>query len=93
MVTRDRLSNEAQLAFSLFNQTAQQLQLAKAKVQENTPVYAVVEPATVPVRASKPSKMMILVGFVFLGVVAASVQIIFADSIEAIKTQVFEKKS
>lgn len=92
-VTRDRLSNEAQLAFSLFNQTAQQLQLAKAKVQENTPVYAVVEPATVPVRASKPSKMMILVGFVFLGVVAASVQIIFADSIEAIKTQVFEKKS
>lgn len=92
-VTRDRLSNEAQLAFSLFNQTAQQLQLAKAKVQENTPVYAVVEPATVPVRASKPSKIMILVGFVFLGVVAASVQIIFADSIEAIKTQVFEKKS
>lgn len=80
-VTRDRLSNEAQLAFGIFNQTAQQVQIAKAKVQENTPVYAIVEPATVPVRASKPSKAMILVGFIFLGCCAASAKILFGDTI------------
>ena len=65
-VTRERLTNEANLAFSLFNQTSQQLQMAKAKVQETTPVYATVEPATVPIKPSKPSKPMILIGFVFL---------------------------
>jgi len=84
-VTRDRLTNEAQLAFSLFNQTSQQLQMAKAKVQENTPVYAIVEPASVPIRASKPSKVMILIAFIFLGGALASAKIIFADNINNFK--------
>ena len=70
---QERLQNEMNLAFNLYNQTAQQLQMAKAKVQESTPVYAVVQPATVPLKASKPSKMILLVGFIFLsGVGAAS---------------------
>ncbi len=63
---QERLQNEMSLAYSLYNQTAQQLQLARAKVQESTPVYAVVQPATVPLKPSKPSKIMILVGCVFL---------------------------
>lgn len=63
---RDRLENEATLAFNLFNQTSQQLQMAKAKVQEQTPVYATITPATVPLRPSAPRKMLILVGFVML---------------------------
>ncbi len=70
---QERLQNEMNLAFNLYNQMAQQLQMAKAKVQESTPVYAVVQPATVPLKASKPSKMILLVGFIFLsGVGAAS---------------------
>ena len=54
-----------------------QLQMAKAKVQEITPVYTVVQPATVPLRASKPSKLMILVGFVFLAGVGSVGWILF----------------
>ena len=77
---RRRLENEANLAFSLYNDTAQQLQLAKAKVQENTPVYTVVQAASVPLKASKPSKMMILVGFVFLAGVASVGWILFGRS-------------
>lgn len=77
----ERLQNEMQLAFNLYNSMAQQLQMAKAKVQEITPVYAVVQPATVPLLASKPSKMLILVGFVFLAVVAASAWILFGKDI------------
>ena len=73
----ERLRNEAQLAFNLYNSTAQQLQAARAKVQENTPVYAIIEPATVPVKASKPRKVMILAGFIFLAFVAASAWILF----------------
>lgn len=74
---RDRLQNEVSLAFSLYNSTAQQLQAAKAKVQQTTPVYTVVQPATVPLRPSKPSKMLILVGCVFLAVVAAAAWVLF----------------
>lgn len=73
----ERLRNEAQLAYSLYNTTAQQLQMAKAKVQENTPVYTVLQPATVPLKPSKPSKVMILIGFVFLAIVGGSVWVLF----------------
>ena len=80
---QERLQNEMALNYSLYNQMAQQLQLAKAKVQESTPVYAVLQPATVPLRAAKPSKMMILVGFVFLFGVAASAWVLFGEDLLA----------
>ena len=62
---QERLRNEMNLAYNLYNQMAQQLQMAKAKVQEQVPVYTVIQPATVPLHASKPSKMLLLIGFVF----------------------------
>ncbi len=74
---QERLQDEMNLAYNLYNQTAQQLQLAKAKVQESTPAYAVVQEATVPLRASKPSKPMILIGFVFLAGVGSVGWILF----------------
>lgn len=74
---QERLRNEMELAFNVYNQTAQQLQVAKAKVQEDTPVFTVVEAATVPLRAAKPSKAMILIGFVFLAAVGAGGWVLF----------------
>ena len=53
------------------------MQKAKAKVQETTPVYAVVNPATVPIRPSAPRKVMILIGWVFLAFVASASWILF----------------
>lgn len=76
-ITRDRLENEATLAFNLYNQTAQQVQQAKAKVQETTPVYAVVTPPTVPLKPVSPRKPLILVGFVFLAFVGCAAWILF----------------
>lgn len=78
---QERLQNEASLAFNLYNTTAQRLQAAKAKVQEITPVYTVVQPATVPLRPSKPSKFLILAGFIFLFVVGACAWILFGRGI------------
>jgi len=74
---RDRLENEATLAFNLYNQTEQQVQRAQAKVMENTPVYAVIIPASVPIKAASPKKVMILVGFTFLAFVACAAWILF----------------
>ncbi len=74
---RDRLENEATLAFNMYNSTSQQLQRAKAKVQEVTPVYTEIEPATVPVKASAPRKVMILAGCIFLAFVASAAWVLF----------------
>ena len=78
---RERLQNEMELAFNLYNQMAQQLQQAKAKVQESTPAYTVLQPASVPIKASKPSKLLILVGCVFLAGIIAAAWILFGRGI------------
>ncbi|MDE6460748.1 MAG: chain-length determining protein, partial [Paramuribaculum sp.] len=79
----ERLQNEMQLTYTLYNTTAQQLQMAKAKVQEITPVYTVLQPATVPLAPSKPSKMLIMVGCVFVAVVACAAWILFGRDLVA----------
>lgn len=78
---QERLQNEMNLAYSVYTQVSQQLQMAKAKVQEITPVYTVVQPATVPLRAAKPNKMMILIGFMFLAGVGSVGWILFVKDL------------
>ena len=65
-VEQERLQNEVNLAYQTYSQMSQQLQMAKAKVQEITPVYTVVQPASVPLSPVKPRKVMVLFGFVFM---------------------------
>lgn len=69
MAERERLQNDMNLAYQVYSQVAQQLQVARAKVQEEKPVFAVVEPAVVPLQPSGTSKKVIVIGFIFLAVV------------------------
>ena len=68
LAERERLQNDMNLAYQVYSQVAQQLQVARAKVQEEKPVFAVVEPAVVPLYPSGTSRKVIVVGFVFLAV-------------------------
>ena len=77
-----RLENEMNLAYQVYASVAQQLQMAEAKVQEITPVYTVVEPATIPIRASKPGKAMILISIVFLTGIACMGWILFGKDLK-----------
>lgn len=63
---QERLQNDMNLAYQVYSQVAQQLQVARAKIQEEKPVFAVVEPATIPLEPSGSSKKVILAGIVFL---------------------------
>lgn len=69
--SRERLQNEVTLTYGVYNQMAQQLQMAKVKVQDTTPVYTVIQPAVVPLIAAKPQKKLIVIGFVFLAFIGA----------------------
>ncbi len=81
-----RLQNDMNLAYGVYTQVAQQLQLAKAKVQEITPVYAIIQPASVPLRPSSPSKAILLIGFVLLAGAGSAAWILFCGNIKCRKT-------
>ena len=77
----ERLQNEMNLAFSIYNQMAGQLQLGRTKVQEAKPVFAIVEPASVPLLPSGTSRKMILIGIIFLAVAGAAAWILFGQDL------------
>ena len=63
----DELENEMQLKYNIYQQVVEQLQLAKAKVQEKTPAFTIVQNATVPIKHSSRPKIVTLVIWMMLG--------------------------
>lgn len=59
---QERLQNDMSLAYQVYSQ------VARAKVQEEKPVFAVVEPAVVPLEPSGTSKKIYVLAFIFLSV-------------------------
>lgn len=91
---KERLRAEAQLAQQVFEQMEQQKAAAKAKYQELKPVFAVIQPATMPLKPSDTSKKVIVLGFMILGFVLASAWKLFAvDFIAQFKADYKAKKA
>ena len=65
---QERLQNDMSLAYQVYGQVANQLQVARAKVQEEKPVFAVVEPAVIPLYPSGTSRKIYVLAFIFLSV-------------------------
>jgi uncharacterized protein involved in exopolysaccharide biosynthesis len=63
----DDLENEMQLKYNIYQQVVEQLQLAKAKVQERTPAFTIIQDATVPLKHSNRSKIASLVIWMIFG--------------------------
>lgn len=82
-IEQERLQNEMSLAFQTYSNVANQLQMAKAKVQEAKPVFVIVEPASVPLRASGTSRAMTVIGTIFLIVAGTAVWLLFGKDFMA----------
>ena len=65
---QERLQNDMSLAYQIYSQVGSQLQVSRAKVQEEKPVFAVIEPAVVPLTPSGTDKKICVLAFVFLSV-------------------------
>lgn len=65
---QERLQNDMSLAYQVYSQVANQLQVARAKIQEEKPVFAVVEPAVIPLYPSGTSRKIYVLAFIFLSV-------------------------
>lgn len=77
----ERLQNEMNLAYNIYNQMASQLQMGRAKIQEAKPMFAIIEPASIPIIPSGTSRKMILIGIVFLAVAGAAAWILFGQDL------------
>lgn len=83
LTERERLQSEMNLAYQIYSNVATQMQMARAKVQEAKPVFAVVEPASVPLKSSGTSRKMIVLQWIFLAVFATAAWVLFGQDFYA----------
>lgn len=67
LTEKEKLQREYQLAYNVFSELAQQLEQAKIQVKEDTPVFSIIKPVTVPSKKTGPKRSVMLVVWTFLG--------------------------
>lgn len=80
-IEQERLQNEQALAFQVFSQVATQLQMSRAKLQEEKPAFAILEPASVPLSPTGTNKKIIVLGLAFLAVAVTSAWVLFGKDL------------
>lgn len=75
-----KLQYEVDLAFNLYSSLTSQLSEAQIRVQKETPIFKVLEPAQVPLSRSSPKRSLITIGAMFIGIFV-SLLIVFFKSV------------
>lgn len=68
-IEEQRLQADYLLAQTVYNDLSKQLEQARIKVQEEAPVFQVLEPARVPLRKSEPKRTMMALGSAVFGAI------------------------
>lgn len=78
-VERDRLQQEMNLAYQVYSQVATNLEGARIQAEQAKPVFVVIDPVTIPIRKTAPSKAKLLLIFTFLAGCIAAAWVLFGD--------------
>lgn len=70
------LENDMQLKFNTYSTLNTQLQAAKAKIQEKTPAFTLIQGASVPIKASEPKRMFFVLGMTIFAFVLISIYVL-----------------
>ena len=73
---QEDLENDMQLKYNTYSTLSTQLQAAKAKIQEKTPAFTLIQGASVPLKASSPKRMIFVMGMSFFAFVIISLYIL-----------------
>lgn len=73
------LENEMQLQYNNFTATSAQVLAAKAKVQETTPSFTIIQSATVPLGPSGPNTRNIMLVCLFLAALGTTLFVLFKE--------------
>ena len=76
---RERLQQEMNLAYQVYSQVATQLEGSRIQAEQAKPVFAIIDPVTVPIRKAAPSKAKMLVIWTFLFGCISAAWVLFGE--------------
>lgn len=65
----EEMESEMELKFNTYSTLNNQMQAAKAKIQERTPAFTVIKGASVPIKPTKPKRMVFVIGMLLLATI------------------------
>jgi len=83
----ERLQNEYQLAFEVYSELAKQMEQSLIDVEEDTPVFSIINDVVVPLERSKPQRSVILFIWFFLGAIVGTVWVFGKKGVKSFKKQ------
>jgi uncharacterized protein involved in exopolysaccharide biosynthesis len=75
-IEQERLQREHDMAFDLFQYFSRELEQARIRKSQDTPVFAVLDPVAVPIDRSSPKRGIILILAAVVGVVAGMLLVV-----------------
>jgi len=82
-----RIESELSIAQTVVQQLASQVEQAKLQVNKDTPVFTTIKPVTVPFEKSAPKRSVIVIIFIFLGLIISIGYVLVKESaMEIIKS-------
>jgi len=73
------LQSEYDLAYGVYAELAKQLETQQIQVKEDTPVFTILKPVSIPIERTSPKRKIILLIWMFLGILAG-IGIIFGKA-------------
>ena len=87
-IEEQRIQAEFVLAQDLYNTVSKQAEMAKIKVQEQTPVFKVLEPAQIPLKKSGPKRILTMLSGALAGLIISLVISLLVRSLRQAKANV-----
>ncbi len=86
------LKTEYDLSYGVYSELAKQLETQKIQVKEDTPVFTILEPVTIPIEKSSPKRFLILFVWTFFGVIIG-VGLLFVKKYVSVLKKVLNNQS
>lgn len=82
---RDKLENDMQMKYNTYTAMNTQLETAKAKVQERTPAFTMIQGPSVPNKPEGPKRMLFVIGMLFVSTIFVVAYIMKDDIMSQLK--------
>lgn len=89
---QDELENQMSLSYEVYSQMVQQYYAAKARVQERTPSFTTIEPASVALKPSSTPKIVVAFLWTFLFFVSSVAWVCSADMLKGWNRKLHDEK-
>ena len=83
-----RLESELAITRSVYEELAKQVEKARIQVRKDTPIFTILDPVVIPNQRTSPNRTLIVIIFVFLGLMIGIAYVLLKEPISHLKNRI-----